>query len=143
MTDEHFRKLERMYGKAPCNRSLSPSIAIGKGTAEIRMPVQEALFHSANAIHGAYYFKLLDDAAFFAVQSVVTEVFVLTVSFNVHLIRPISQGQMHSVGTLVHASKTVFFADAIVTADTGKEISRGSGIFSRSKMRLTEEIGYG
>ncbi len=142
MADEHFRKLERMYGEAPCNRSLSPSIVIGEGTAEIRMPVQEHLFHSANAVHGAYYFKLLDDAAFFAVSSVVPEVFVLTVSFNVHLIRPVSEGKLHSVGTLVHASKTVFFADAIVTADTGKEIARGSGVFSRSKMPLTEKMGY-
>ena len=106
------------------------------------MPVQQHLFHAANAVHGAYYFKLLDDAAFFAVNSVVTEVFVLTVSFNVQLIRPISEGQLHSVGTLVRASKTLFFAYAIVTSDIGKEIARGSGVFSRSEMPLTEEMGY-
>ena len=142
MKDEHFRKLERMYGKAPCNRNLSVNLVIGKGRAEIRMPVQEHLFHAANAVHGAYYFKLLDDDAFFAVNSVVTKVFVLTVSFNVQLIRPISEGQLHSVGTLVRASNTLFFADAIVTSDIGKEIARGSGVFSLSKMPLTEKMGY-
>ena len=143
MADEHFRKLERMYGKAPCNRDLSVNLVVGKGTAEVRMPVQEHLFHAANAVHGAYYFKLLDDAAFFAVNSVVTEAFVLTVSFNVQLIRPISEGHLYSIGTLVRASKTLFFADAIITSDVGKEIARGSGVFSRSKMPLTEEMGYG
>ncbi len=142
MTDEHFRKLERMYSQGPCNRDLAANLVIGRGRAEVRMPVQEHLFHAANAVHGAYYFKLLDDAAFFAVNSVVTEVFVLTVSFNIQLIRPIAKGQLHSVGTLVRASKTLFFADAAVKSDTGKEIARGSGVFSRSKMPLTAEIGY-
>lgn len=142
MTDEHFRRLERMYDRAPCNRNLAANLVIEKGKAQVQMPVQEHLFHAANAVHGAFYFKLLDDAAFFAVNSVVTEVFVLTVTFNIQLIRPISEGNLHSIGTLVRASNTLFFADATVKSDTGKEIARGSGVFSRSKMPLTEEIGY-
>ena len=105
MAEEHFRKLERMYGRAPCNRDLSATVTIGEGLAEVRMPVREALFHAAGAVHGAYYFKLLDDAAFFAANSIVEGVFVLTVSFNVQLLRPISSGTLISRGTLVRSSK--------------------------------------
>ena len=142
MSEEHFRKLERMYGRAPCNKDLSVTATIDEGSAEIRMPVREPLFHAANAVHGAYYFKLLDDAAFFAANSIVEGVFVLTVSFNIQLLRPVSSGTLISRGTLVRASKTLFFADAIVTNEEGQEISRGSGVFSRSKIRLNEDIGY-
>ena len=142
MAEEHFRKLERMYGRAPCNRDLSATVTIGEGLAEVRMPVREALFHAAGAVHGAYYFKLLDDAAFFAANSIVEGVFVLTVSFNVQLLRPVSSGILISRGTLIRASKSLLFADAIVTAEDGREISRGTGIFSRSKIALNEDIGY-
>ena len=117
-------------------------VTIGEGLAEVRMPVQEALFHAAGAVHGAYYFKLLDDAAFFAANSIVEGVFVLTVSFNVQLLRPVSSGTLISRGTLVRSSKSLLFADAIVTTEDGREISRGTGIFSRSKIALNEDIGY-
>ncbi len=142
MTDEHFRKLERMYGLAPCNQGLDLGVTIEKGRATIHMTIHENLFHAANAVHGAYYFKLLDDAAFFAVNSTVEDVFVLTVSFNTQLLRPVSSGELHSTGTLIRASKNLFFADAVVTSDTGKDIARGSGVFSRSKLALSEDIGY-
>ncbi len=142
MTDEHFRKLERMYGLAPCNQGLDLGVTIEEGKATIHLPIRRNLFHAANAVHGAYYFKLLDDAAFFAVNSTVEDVFVLTVSFNTQLLRPVSSGELHSTGTLVRTSKTLFFADAVVTSDNGKEIARGTGVFSRSKMPLSEEIGY-
>ena len=131
-----------MYGRAPCNRGLSATVAIGEGLAEVRMPVREALFHAAGAVHGAYYFKLLDDAAFFAANSIVEGVFVLTVSFNVQLLRPVSSGTLISRGTLVRSSKSLLFADAIVTTEDGREISRGTGIFSCSKIALNDDIGY-
>ena len=142
MTDEHFRKLERMYDLAPCNQGMDLRATIEKGKATIHLPIRQNLFHAANAVHGAYYFKLLDDAAFFAVNSTVEDVFVLTVSFNTQLLRPVSSGELHSTGILVRASKNLFFADSIITADNGKEIARGTGVFSRSKLALSEEIGY-
>ena len=41
----------------------------------------EAAGHAAGAVHGSYYFKVLDDACYFAANSLVSDVFVLTVSF--------------------------------------------------------------
>jgi acyl-coenzyme A thioesterase PaaI-like protein len=41
---------------------------------------------------GSVYFKMLDDAAFFAVNSIVEDVFVYTVSLNVQLLRPVASG---------------------------------------------------
>ena len=49
---------------------------------EIDLTISDKYFHALNAIHGTVYFKLLYDAAFFAANSVVKDVFVLTSSFN-------------------------------------------------------------
>ena len=51
------------------------------------------------------YFKLLDDAAFFAVHSIVTDVFVLTTSFNINLIRPVSSGVITAKGKVTRCQE--------------------------------------
>ena len=97
---------------------------------------------SGGAAHGSVYFKAIDDAAFFAVNSLVEDVFVLTVNLNVYLTRPISHGEMRAVGKVVFSSKNLFVADARITDSKGREIGRGSGMFTRSKIKLNPEIGY-
>ena len=42
--------------------------------------------------------KALDDSAFFAANSIETEVFLLTISFHVHLIKPVSEGRIMAYG---------------------------------------------
>jgi hypothetical protein len=83
--DDHYRKLERLYLGAPTNAYYRPSIQIGEGRAEIEIAVRPEFMHAAKAVHGSVYFKLLDDACFFAVNSLVEDVFVLTTSFNLYL----------------------------------------------------------
>lgn len=106
--EEHFRKLERMYGRASCNEYYSPKLSISQGTAEVVIPVQQKFYHVLGAVHGSVYFKALDDAAFFAVNSLVEDVFMLTRSFNVHLFQPITSGQMKANGKVVRASRDMF-----------------------------------
>jgi len=139
---EHHRRLERMYLGAPCNVPLGLQIAISHERAEVRLPVHGDLFHAAHAVHGSYYFKLLDDAAFFAANSVVPDVFVLTVSFQVQLLRPVTAGTMVSEGRVVRAGRELIFAESTVRDDAGRELGRGSGVFSRSRIALGPEVGY-
>ncbi len=145
MKDEtHFRKLEHMYLSAPVNIQLYKGITldISEEKAELTLEVEEKFFHAANAIHGSVYFKMLDDAAFFAVNSIVQDVFVYTVSFNVQLLRPVSKGIIRSVGELKSRSANLFIADASLFDSNQKLIGRGTGNFMKSKIALTEDIGY-
>ncbi len=141
--EEHFRKLERMYARAPINEYFQPDLHISEGRAEFILPVRRDLFHAAGGVHGAVYFKALDDAAFFAVNSLVEDVFVLTVSFTVYLTRPISSGEMRATARVVHRSQRLFVAEAEVVDSKGRQIARGSGTFMRSNVALSPEIGYG
>jgi uncharacterized protein (TIGR00369 family) len=92
-------------------------------------------FHAAGAIHGSIYFKALD-AAFFAVNSLVSDVFVLTVSYNVYLLRQVSEGTLMAKGRAVHCSRQLF-AEAELFDDRSREVARGSGSFMRSTIALT------
>ncbi len=139
---EHYSKLERMYLSAPINAFYSPEIWISQGEAEITIPVKPEFFHAAAAVHGSVYFKLLDDAAFFAVNSLITEYFALTASFTTYLLRPVSEGKMKATGKVVHAGARSFLAESVVVDESGNEIARGSGNFVASKIKLTADIGY-
>jgi uncharacterized protein (TIGR00369 family) len=140
----HFRKLERMYLSAPVNNLLHNgiTITISDQKAELALRIEEKFFHAANAIHGSVYFKMLDDAAFFAVNSIVKDVFVYTVSFNVQLLRPVSSGLIKSIGELKFKSSNLFIADSTLLDENNKLVGRGSGNFMKSKIELTQEIGY-
>jgi uncharacterized protein (TIGR00369 family) len=140
--EEHYRKLERMYLAAPINEFFKPEIRIGQGTAEIKVSVDRRFFHAARAAHGAVYFKNLDDAAFFAVSSLVEENFVLTSSFNLYMHAPVSAGVIRSLGKVVRGGGSSFLAESVLLNEQDEEIARGSGMFVKSKIRLAPELGY-
>jgi uncharacterized protein (TIGR00369 family) len=104
--------------------------------------VKPEFFHAADAVHGSVYFKLLDDAAFFAVNSLIEDYFALTASFTTYLLRPISEGTMKATGKVVYAAARSFIAESLVVDGGGKEIARGSGNFVVSKIKLAADMGY-
>jgi uncharacterized protein (TIGR00369 family) len=144
MREAHFEKLERMYLQSNVNTMIfdSTSCTISDGEAEIGLVVSEKYFHALGAIHGSVYFKMLDDAAFFAVNSIVEDAFVLTTSFNINLIRPANSGQLTAIGKIKFRSRELFVAESTLFNDKGQEIAFGSGNFAKSKIKLSEKIGY-
>ncbi|MDE3155958.1 MAG: PaaI family thioesterase [Acidobacteriota bacterium] len=131
-----------MYERAPCNAHVRPQMTIGHGTAELRIPVRPEFFHAAGAVHGSYYFKALDDAAFFAANSLVEDVFLLTASFTTQLLRPVAGGTLVARGSVVRAGRALIFADAVLADEAGVELAHGTGVFARSAVKLEERIGY-
>ena len=133
-----------MYLSARVNNHLynGITITISEQKAELTLKIDEKFFHAAKAIHGSVYFKMLDDAAFFAVNSIVKDFFVYTVSFNVQLLRPVSSGIIKSIGELKFKSSNLFIADSTLLDENNKLVGRGSGNFMKSKIELTQEIGY-
>jgi uncharacterized protein (TIGR00369 family) len=109
MNPLHYKKLEHMYLQANVNTMIydTTTCSISKEYAEIGLEISEKYFHALGAIHGSVYFKLLDDASFFAVNSIVEDVFVLTSSFNINLIRPASHGLIKAVGKLKFKSQNI------------------------------------
>jgi uncharacterized protein (TIGR00369 family) len=142
MNQEHYTKLENMMHQAPFMKWNNAKVSITKGESRITLPVREDFFHAAGAMHGALYFTALDNAAFFAANSLVEDVFVLTTSFTTYITRPVSEGTVYSIGRVVNQNRTQFIAESVMYDENDKEIARANGIFVRSKMALTEQIGY-
>ncbi len=140
--EEHFRKLERLYQTAPINQYFRPSLHVSSGAAEVQIPIKTDFFHAAHAVHGSVYFKALDDAAFFAANSLVPDVFVLTASFNVYLTRPVTEGTLKAVGRVVHHSRNLVIAESELFDGQERQVGRGSGTFMRSNIALTPDVGY-
>lgn len=144
MNQAHFTKLENMYLHSNMNTMIfdTTTCKISEESSEIGITISEKYFHALGAIHGMLYFKLLDDSAFFAVNSIVEDVFVLTTSFNINLLRPANEGIITAVGKLKFKSRELFVAESTLYNEAGKEIAFGTGNFAKSKIALSEEIGY-
>jgi len=139
---DHFRKLENMYHAAPVNAHFAPKLEVSKGSAVLTMAVDPRFFHAANALHGSVYFKALDDAAYFAVASLVCDFFVVTVSFNLFLLRPVTGGSLRCEGTVTSSSKNLYIAESVLYRDGNQQIARGSGSFMVGRTRLADVESY-
>lgn len=138
----HFKKLENMMHSAPFVKLTGARVKVKKGEAEITLPVRREFFHAAGALHGALYFLALDNAAFFAVNSLIEDVFVLTASLTTYLTRPVTEGVLKAVGKVVSRGRTQFIAESVLYDADDREVGRANGIFVKGRIPLSEEIGY-
>ena len=139
----HYRALESLYASAPVNGLFESRLEIvSEGHSRIRFRVDERFHHAARAAHGTIYFKMLDDAAFYAANSLVTDRFLLTTAFNLHFTKPIRTGEVVAEGRWVSGRRRVFIAEAHLIDGEGDEIGRGTGTFMRSHIPLSGLDGY-
>ena len=132
----HRQALERLYLGAPTNAYYQPSIRVGNGESEIRIAARPDFHHAAHAVHGSVYFKMLDDAAFFAANSLVHDAFVLTSDFTIHLLRPVAEGVLVARGRVMHATSRQFVCESQLYDAEERLIAHGVGTFVRSKLPL-------
>jgi uncharacterized protein (TIGR00369 family) len=139
----HWRALERLYASAPINLMFRSELTVtAEGRARIVFHVEPDVFHAAGAAHGTLYFKMLDDAAFYAANSVVTDRFLLTTAFNLHLTKPVRGGVIVAEGHWVSGRRRVLVAESRLVDEDGEEIGRGTGTFMRSRIALSGLPGY-
>ena len=139
----HWKALESLYASAPINGSFRSTLSIPReGRARIGFTVDESMFHAAGAAHGTIYFKMLDDAAFYAANTIVSDRFLLTTSFNLHFSRPLRQGEVVAEGKWISGRRRVLVAESRLVDAEGEEVARGTGTFMRSKIALSGLAGY-
>ena len=140
---DHFERLMQMYHRAPVHDFYEGiQISVSGKKAEISLPIDRRYYHAGNTIHGSVYFKLLDDACYFACQSVVTDFFLLTSSFHIHLLRPVSSGIITAVGKADFVSMNLCTASAELFNEKGKLVGSGQGQFMKSKLKLGDVEAY-
>jgi uncharacterized protein (TIGR00369 family) len=139
----HFRALEALYRHAPVNGLFRSEIEIPEpGVARIRFEIDRESFHAAGAAHGTLYFKMMDDAAFYACNSLVSDRFLLTTAFNLVFTRPLRAGPAFAEGRWVSGRRRVYVGEARLIDGEGEEAARGTGTFMRSHIALSSLEGY-
>ena len=135
-SDAHYRRLERAYHGAPCNVPLNLRLTVSEGAAEVCLATSSSMHHAAGAVHGAFYFKVLDDAAYFAANSLVEDALVLTASFSLEFLRPVSSGELQASGRVRRLGNNLIFAESELRDADGNELAVGRGTFARSKLPI-------
>ena len=141
--EAHYRALESLYAAAPINAMFRSQLEItGEGRSRISFDVEPEHYHAAGAAHGTTYFKMLDDAAFYAANSLVNDFFLLTTAFNLLLTRPMKAGPIVAEGRWINGRRRVLVADAWLIDAEGEQVARGTGTFMRSRIPLATLPGY-
>lgn len=139
----HHRALESLYASAPVNALFDSRLEVtGEGRSRIHFSVDDRVHHAAGAAHGTIYFKMLDDAAFYAANTLVTDRFLLTTSFNLHFTKPVKAGKVIAEGRWISGRRRVYVAESRLIDEEGDEIGRGTGTFMRSRIPLSSLPGY-
>ena len=141
--DAHLRALESLYASAPINRLFESRLSLPEaGRSDIDFVVAPDAFHAAGAAHGTLYFKMLDDAAFYAANALVSDRFLLTTAFNLHFTTSMKAGPARAEGRWISGRRRVFVAEARIVDASGEECARGTGTFLRSHIALSSLDGY-
>ncbi len=139
----HFERLTKVYLAAPIHSFYEGiSIVIEPKRSTISLPIKPSYFHGGMATHGSVYFKLLDDAAYFACQSEIQDVFIVTTNFNINLLRPIKSGLITAIGEVEFISRNLFTASAKLYDDKNRLCATGQGQFMKNGLPLTDLEHY-
>lgn len=142
--EAHYRNLERLYYSAPINKGFfeGSKIEVTENTAKIELKVKERHHHAGNAMHGAVYFKIMDDAAYFASASVEEEFFILTKSYQIEFLRPVATGTIKATGAVVSQEDEETVAVAELFNEDDKLVGRGKGVFVKAHKKLDSISGF-
>jgi hypothetical protein len=84
----------------------------------------------------------MNDAAFFAVSSVVPKELVSSTGFDIQLSRTIAAGELIARGRVIGMSEDHCLAEAVLVNDQGEELGRGGGAFVNTASPLSSDMGY-
>ncbi len=107
-------------------------VAVSDGRAEVEAFPSEKFYNQQRRIHGGYLATLLDTALGCAVQTKLAQnIGYGTIELKINYVRKLvaETGRLVCVGTVLHAGRTMFTAEARVAGPDGKLYAHGSGTF--------------
>ena len=138
----HLEKLENMYLSDPVNKELNPGVKILEGETEIHIPVRKKISNDDGSIIGCICYKLMEDAAILAVNSIVDDVQVSASNFNIYLSNSIASRELTARAKFIGRSGDQILVETVVIDDNRSEIARGNGAFVKGSVKLDQLDGY-
>ena len=130
---DYLREMIRDWHGSPMAETMSMRlIAVDEGTATFEAFPGPKYYNPQRRVHGGYAATLLDSALGCAVQTKLPMgIGYGTIELKVNYVRKIDEtvGRLLCTGTVIHAGRTLFTAEARVLDDNGKLYAHGSGTF--------------
>ena len=107
-------------------------VAVSEGTATFEAHPSPKYYNPQQRVHGGYAATLIDSALGCAVQTkLAAGIGYGTIELKVNYVRKIdaSVGRLTCTGSVIHAGRTMFTAEAKVVDGKGKLYAHGSGTF--------------
>lgn len=115
---------------APINRLYQPrDLIVRQGSASLEMPVLEQFFNGGMILHGSAFFKGLDEAAWFAANSLADKFALATTSFTTYIVRPVRSGNLQVLARVISSSKGLVVVESDMFNDSETLVARGCGTF--------------
>lgn len=131
--DYHLQRLKRNWDHSNMVKTMGMwLIDAAEGTATLGANAEERFYNPQMRAHGGFAATLIDSAMGCAVFTrLPLEVGYGTVELKVNYVRRLdaSAGPLTCIGTVIHAGRTMFTAEARVTGPDGKLYAHGSGTF--------------
>ena len=125
------------YFNHPMHKGLNLKLLSENGKAELSMTVHKDICNLVGILHGSYYFKLMDDACFFAALSIEQHQFVATANFNIHYFKPASSGVIIAKAEVINHYSSKYVCECTIYDEENKKLGYGSGLFVAPKKNYT------
>lgn len=133
-----YDALMKILPLAPINKLYQPrNLVVRKGEASLEMPVLEQFFNGGHMLHGSVYFKGLDEAAWFAANSLADKFAFATTSFTNYIFRSVKTGNLQVRARVVSATKNLVVVESDMFNDSDILVARGSGTFQPTPIPIT------
>ncbi|AFE06194.1 hypothetical protein COCOR_05105 [Corallococcus coralloides DSM 2259] len=133
-----YDALMRILPLAPINKLYQPrDLVVRKGEASLEMPVLEQFFNGGHMVHGSTYFKGLDEAAWFAANSLADRFALATTSFTTYIVRAVRKGNLQVRARVISATPNLVVVEADMFNDGDVLVARGSGTFQPTQVPIS------
>ena len=126
---KHVKRLIDLVNNCPYFRLLAMKIReIGVGYSDIEINVAEKHLQPFGLVHGGVFASIIDTAAswalFYAIEN--HDAGMTSVDLKLNYLAPVTAGKLIAKGRQIKMGKTLGYAEAEVTDDTGKLVAHGT-----------------
>ncbi len=126
---EYIERLNRLVNRSPFFELLSMKIIdVGPGFSVVEIELSQKHLQPFGFVHGGVFAAIIDAAAFWAVfyQIENQNTGATTVDVKLNYLAPAASGKLIAKGRQIKLGKTLGYAEAEVSAESGKLLAHGT-----------------
>jgi uncharacterized protein (TIGR00369 family) len=129
LNPEYVAKVSQFVNSSPYFSLISMKIRdVGIGYSILEIEVAEKHLHPMGQVHGGVFASIVDAATFWAVFSAVEDqnAGATSIDLKLNYLAPASSGKLVAKGRQIRLGKTLGYAEAEVTNESGKLLAHGT-----------------